>query len=71
MDKFAQRLRELRIESGMTQQHLASLLNIKQQSYIRYEYGTGEPSLHTLVMLAQIFSVTTDYLLGVTDEYSF
>ena len=52
----------------MTQQYLASLLNIKQQSYIRYEYGTGEPSLQTLIKLAQIFGVTTDYLLGISDE---
>ena len=67
MSKFSQRLKELRIENGYTQQGLAELLNIKQQSYIRYEYGTGEPSLNTLIMLAQIFHVTTDYLLGVSD----
>lgn len=68
MNKFTQRLKELRLENGMTQQYLASLLNIKQQSYIRYEYGTGEPSLQTLIKLAQIFGVTTDYLLGISDE---
>ena len=67
--KFSQRLKELRSERGMTQQHLASLLNIKQQSYFRYEYGTGEPSLDTLIKLAEIFNVTTDYLLGISDEY--
>ena len=69
MNKFSQRLKELRIEHGMTQQKLANLLNIKQQSYIRYEYGTGEPSLDTLINLAQIFDVTTDYLLGISDDY--
>lgn len=53
----------------MTQQNLANLLNIKQQSYIRYEYGTGEPSLDTLIKMAKIFEVTTDYLLGISDEY--
>ena len=69
MNKFAQRLKELRLEHGMTQQYIANLLNIKQQSYIRYEYGTGEPSLNTLMKLAQIFEVTTDYLLGISDDY--
>ena len=69
MNKLSQRLKELRIEHGMTQQYLASLLNIKQQSYIRYEYGTGEPSLDTLINLTQIFGVTADYLLGISDEY--
>lgn len=68
MSKFTQRLKELRLENGMTQQYLASLLNIKQQSYIRYEYGTGEPSLQTLIKLSQIFGVSTDYLLGISDE---
>lgn len=53
----------------MTQQEIASLLNIRQQSYIRYEYGTGEPSLNTLMSIAKIFEVSTDYLLGLTDEY--
>lgn len=66
--RFAQRLKELRLEKGMTQQQIASLLNIKQQSYTRYEYGTGEPSLQTLIKLAEIFEVSTDYLLGISDQ---
>ena len=69
MSRFSKRLKDLRIEHGMTQQKLASLLNITQQSYIRYEYGTGEPSLGTLIKLSQIFEVTTDYLLGISDDY--
>ena len=68
MEKFSQRLRELRLEKAMTQQQVASLLNLKQQSYIRYEYGTGEPSLSTLVKLTQIFDVSSDYLLGISDD---
>ncbi len=69
MNKFSQRLKELRLENGMTQQQVADLLNIKQQSYIRYEYGTGEPSINTLIKLTQIFNVSADYLLGISDEY--
>lgn len=53
----------------MTQQQIAGLLNVKQQSYIRYEYGTGEPCLNTLIKLTEIFNVTADYLLGISDEY--
>jgi len=69
MNKFSQRLKELRLENGMTQQQVADLLNIKQQSYIRYEYGTGEPSINTLIKLTEIFNVSADYLLGISDEY--
>ena len=66
---FSQRLKELRLEKGMTQQQVASLLNIKQQSYTRYENGTGEPSLNTVIKLAQIFGVSSDYLLGISHDY--
>lgn len=64
---FSKRLRELRLDSGMTQQQIAERLKIKQQSYARYEYGTGEPNLETVAELARIFDVSCDYLLGLTD----
>ncbi len=67
MKVFATRLKELRVEKGYTQQKIADMLNIRQQSYIRYEYGTGEPSLETLVKIAQIYGVSTDYLLGISE----
>ena len=64
---FSKRLKELRLASGMTQQQVAEQLQIKQQSYARYEYGTGEPNLQTVVEIARIFDVSSDYLLGITD----
>ncbi|MDE5729372.1 MAG: helix-turn-helix transcriptional regulator [Clostridia bacterium] len=67
MKIFSNRLRELRIASGMTQRQVAELLQIKQQSYARYEYGTGEPNLQTVTEIAKIFDVSCDYLLGLTD----
>jgi transcriptional regulator with XRE-family HTH domain len=67
MKIFSERLKELRVSSCYTQQQIAEKLNIKQQSYSRYEYGNGEPSLETLVKIAKIFDVSSDYLLGITD----
>ncbi len=67
MKIFAQRLRELRVENNLTQAQVASRLGIKQQSYVRYEIGSGEPSLETLVALAKLFGVSADYLLGLTE----
>lgn len=64
---FAKRLKELRLEKKLTQVQLAEMLLIRQQSYIRYEYGTGEPDLETLVRLARIFNVSVDFLLGLSD----
>lgn len=69
MTDFSKRLRELRQEKGMTQQQIAALLNLKQQSYLRYENGTGEPSFNTLIRLTQIFGVSSDYLLGISNDY--
>ena len=53
-----------RKNAGYTQQKMATMLGITQPSYIRYENGTSEPSLETLAMIADIFDVSVDYLLG-------
>ena len=67
MTIFAQRLKELRLENNYSQNKVATNLGIRQQSYVRYENGTGEPSLETLVAIARLYNVSTDYLLGLTE----
>jgi transcriptional regulator with XRE-family HTH domain len=67
MLKFSERLKELRISNNYTQQYMAELLGVKQQSYARYEYGTGEPSLDIVIKITEIFDVSADYLLGLSD----
>ncbi len=67
MEIFAQRLKELRKEKGLSQTQIAKHLNIKQQSYARYELNTSEPSYEMLVMIATYFDVSADYLLGIKD----
>lgn len=64
MEIFQKKLKEERKNCGYTQSKMAELLNIKQPSYIRYENGTSEPTLKTLVAIADIFDVSVDYLLG-------
>lgn len=66
MQIFQQRLLELRKLNKLTQINIAEYLNISQPSYIRYENGSAEPSYENLVKLADLFDVTTDYLLGRT-----
>lgn len=67
MKIFRERLLELRKLNKLTQTHVAEHLNISQPSYIRYENGNAEPTLDNLVKLADLFEVTTDYLLGRTN----
>src|SRR5260370_18876607 len=57
------RLRDLREERGWTQRELDSRLGILQSKLSKYESGTHQPSLHTLVRMANLFGVSTDYLL--------
>ena len=62
------RLRELREENGYSQQKIAELLKIKQNTYSQYENGVREIPLEYLIALSKIYSVSTDYILGLRDD---
>lgn len=64
---FPKRLKELRLQYGMSQEQVAQKLHIRQKSYARYEYGTGEPNMQTIYDISEMFNVTTDYLFGKTE----
>ena len=67
MKIFQERLIEQRKLNKLTQRQVAEFLGIAQPSYIRYENGSSQPTLETLVKLADYFDVSVDYLLGRTD----
>jgi Predicted transcriptional regulators len=62
------RLRNLRNQSGLTQQEIADKLEISRANYSHIENGRNEPDNTTLVKIAKFFNVTTDYLLGSSDD---
>lgn len=66
--KLAERLRELRGKKGVTQSQVAEYLGLKLRAYQYYESGEHRPEYEKLMALADFFGVTTDYLLGRTDE---
>lgn len=66
--EFHERLKELRKNKNLTQQELADLINVNRVTYRNYETGLSEPKFRTLLDLSKIFNVTSDYLLGITDE---
>ena len=68
METFCKRIRELRIESGFTQKELADKLQTSNSAVCDWEKGRTQPDLQTLVQIAALFGVTTDYLLGVSDD---
>lgn len=62
---FGKRLKELRLQSGMTQQQLAEKLGLTKSVVSFYELRERTPSPEILVKLSTIFHVSTDYLLGI------
>lgn len=70
MNTTAERIRELRIENNLTQLELAQRANLERKAISRYESGLNVPGGKALSMLAQIFGVSADYLLGLTDDPS-
>lgn len=65
---FLTRLRVLRAEQNITQVKLASDINMSQKSYNAIENGRATPSLQTLLLIADYFNVSMDYLLGRSDK---
>ena len=61
------RIKELRVEKGISQKELASALHLAQNTIASYETAAIEPSLEVLVLLGDYFDVSTDYLLGRID----
>jgi transcriptional regulator with XRE-family HTH domain len=63
-----ERPRNLRIDRGLTQKQVAEYLNIKQNTYSQYEIGVLNYPLETMGRLADLYGVSVDYLLGLTDK---
>lgn len=64
--KYNERLRELREDSDLTQAFVASLLHIGQKTYSDYELGKTRIPLDSLLILAQYYDVSVDYLSGAS-----
>ena len=64
MAKFNERLRDLRIKKGISQQALGNALGISKSSINMYERGEREPGIETLNLFAGFFGVDMNYLTG-------
>lgn len=60
---FTKRLNETRKAKGFTAQKMADLLSVSLRTYRHYESGHSSPNIYTLVQIADILEVSTDYLL--------
>lgn len=68
MANFSERIQALRLERGMTQEAVGNIIGVKRYSVYTYEKGLNYPEVRNLMILADYFGVSTDYLLGRTDN---
>lgn len=67
MNKFSERLKELREEKGLTQVQLAKAIGITQAGIAKWETGDRSPTIDSLIILVKFFGCTSDYLIGLED----
>lgn len=68
MTIFQERLKELRIEKNASQKELAQIIGTTNSSICDWERGRTQPGLAEIIKLCEFFQISTDYLLGRTDE---
>lgn len=67
MNKFAENLKELRAENNISRAKLAEELNVSVRLVSYWENGQRECNFDMLIAIADIFSISVDFLLGRTD----
>lgn len=62
------RLRELREDNDLTQEDCSKIAYISKNSYIRYEKNERVPPVDTIILFAEYYKTSLDYIVGITDE---
>lgn len=65
---YQRRLRDLREDHDKTQSEIAQVIGTSQTMYARYERGANELPIRHLIQLADYYQVSTDYILGRTNQ---
>lgn len=66
--KVSEALRRFRTELGLRQKDVSKVIGIQTKNYQFYEYGRFSPSVESIIKLSKTYEVSTDYLLGLTEE---
>lgn len=65
---YVRRIRDLREDHDYSQEKIADMLGTSQTMYARYERAANEMPIHHLLGLCRIYRVSSDYILGLTDD---
>lgn len=63
---LSKRIKELRVQSNLTQEQVSQIVNVSRPSYSSYENGI-KPPLEVLIKLSNYYNVSLDYLAGISD----
>lgn len=66
-NKFSERLKELRLEKGLSMKQLADAIGLTSAGICLWELGKRVPNLDAVIMIADFFGVSIDYLAGRED----
>lgn len=65
---YRERLKLLREDNDYTQEYVGKILNKSQQGYNHIEAGRAELKIEDLITLCQLYNVSADYIIGLTDN---
>lgn len=68
MNKFCERLKELRIEKHLTQKQLADAISTTDDTIFSWEHGRSQPNIENIIQLCCYFECSSDYLLGLESD---
>ena len=68
MKDLGQKLKDLRLEKGLTQAEVSKKLGLTRTAIANYELGIREPSLEILKKICKFFEVSSDFLLGLEKD---
>jgi len=68
LPNYIDRMRALREDKDLTQEHIAKLLGTSQTMYARYERGANELPIRHLITLCKFYKVSADYILGLSNN---
>ena len=66
--RYNERIREIREDHALTQQKVANLLHVGQRTYADYESGKTRIPVDSLLILAEYYNVSMDYICGITKD---
>jgi transcriptional regulator with XRE-family HTH domain len=68
MEIFCERFKELKVQKNLTYPQIAGHLGLQPRTIKLYASGGAKPDYHGLIMLADLFGVSLDYLVGRSDD---